>query len=103
MKSKGLNSLPPSLKIEFRKLGEDIKHARIRRKITSLDLAKKVFISENTMLNVQKGSPSVSIGIYGKVLHFLGIKNSIGMLADISEDPISRDIEISKLPKRVRK
>ena len=41
MRSKGLNSLPPSLKNELKKLGEDIKHARVRRGLTNVELAKK--------------------------------------------------------------
>ena len=103
MRSKGLNSLPPSLKKELRKLGEDIKHARIRRGITVVDLANRVLISETTMLKVQSGNPSVAIGIYGKVMWFLGIREGIGMLADIASDPISREFEVARLPKRVRR
>jgi len=103
MRTKGLNALPPSLQREFKKLGGDIRNARVRRKLTTLELAKRVFVSENTMIRVQKGNPSVAIGIYGRVLFLLGMTGRIGMLADFSVDPISQDIENAALPKRVRK
>jgi len=103
MRSKGLNALSPALQREFKKLGEDIRHARIRRKLTVVELAERTFISENTMMRVQKGMPSVSIGIYGRVLALLGMTGRIAMLADFSVDPISQDIEKASLPKRVRK
>jgi len=103
MRSKGLNALPPSLQRELKKLGDDIRHARIRRKLTVVELAERTFVSENTMLRVQKGNPSVSMGIYGRVLALLGISGRIAMLADFSVDPISQDIEKASLPRRVRK
>jgi len=103
MRSKGLNALSPSLQREFKKLGEDIRHARIRRKLTVVELAERTFVSENTMMRVQKGMPSVSIGIYGRVLALLGMTGRIAMLADFSVDPISQDLEKASLPKRVRK
>jgi len=103
MRSKGLHALPPSLQREFKKLGSDIRNARVRRKLTTVELAERAFISENTLIRVQKGNPSVSIGIYGRVLSLLGLTGRIGMLADFSEDPISQDIENASLPKRVRK
>jgi len=103
MRSKGLNALSPALQREFKKLGDDIRHARIRRKLTVVELAERTFVSENTMLRVQKGNPSVSIGIYGRVLALLGMTGRIAMLADFSVDPISQDLEKASLPKRVRK
>ena len=102
MRSKGLHALPPKLKQEFKKLGHDIWNARVRRKLTTVELANRAFISENTMIRVQRGNPSVSIGIYGRVLALLGLTGRIGMLADIAEDPISQEIENASLPKRVR-
>jgi len=103
MRSKGLNALPPSLQREFKKLGGDIRNARVRRKFTTVELAERAFISENTLIRVQQGNPSVAIGIYGRVLALLGLTGRMGMLADFSEDPISQDIENASLPKRVRK
>jgi len=103
MRSTGLNAIPHSVQKELKKLGDDIRKARIRRKLTMKELAARAFISENTLSSVQKGKPSVAIGIYARVLALLGIKGQIGMLADFSVDPISQELEAESLPKRVIK
>jgi transcriptional regulator with XRE-family HTH domain len=103
MRSRGQNAVPYSVQRELNKLGDDIRKARIRRKLTMKELAERAFISENTLASVQKGKASVAMGIYARVLALLGITGGIGMLADLSTDPISRDIEAASLPKRVRK
>jgi len=103
MRSTGQNAVPYPVQRELKKLGEDIRKARIRRKLTMKELSERVFISENTLASVQKGKASVAMGIYARVLALLGITGRIGMLADFSADPISQDIEAESLPKRVRK
>ena len=103
MKSLGKSAVPRQMLAEIKKVGEDIRYARIRRKFTMSDLSKRSGISRSTLDKVEKGSPSVAIGIYARVLFLLGITGTVGQLADLSNDPISRDIEISKLPQRVKK
>ncbi len=103
MRSTGQNAVPYSVQRELKKLGDDIRKARIRRKLTMKELAERAFISENTLASVQQGKASVAMGIYARVLALLGITGRIGMLADFSVDPISQDIEAASLPKRVRK
>lgn len=103
MKSLGKSAVPRQMLAELEKVGEDIRYARIRRKFTMSDLSKRSGISRSTLDKVEKGSPSVAIGIYARVLFLLGITGTVGQLADLSSDPISRDIEISKLPQRVKK
>jgi len=80
--------VPCSVQRELKKLGEDIRKARIRRKLTMKELAERAFISENTLSSVQKGKASVAMGIYARVLALLGMAGGIGMLADFSIDPI---------------
>jgi len=103
MRSTGLNAMPSSIKKELGKLGDDIRKARIRRKLTMKELSSRAFISENTLSSVQKGKASVAIGIYARILSILGINGQIAMLADISSDPISQELEAESLPKRVVK
>jgi len=103
MRSIGQHAVPPAVMRELKKLGNDIRKARIRRGLTMKELAERAFISENTLSSIQKGKTSVAIGIHARVLALLGIKGRIGMLADFSEDPISQDLEEAALPKRVRR
>jgi len=88
---------------ELEKVGEDIRFARIRRNFTMSELSKRAGISRPTLDKVEKGSPNVAIGIYARILFILGITGTVRLLADLSNDPISRDIDIGKLPQRVKK
>jgi transcriptional regulator with XRE-family HTH domain len=103
MKSLGKSAIPRQMLAELKKVGEDIRYARIRRNFTMEELSKRAGISRPTLDKVEKGAPSVAIGIYARVLFILGITGTISQLADFSSDSISRDIEISKLPQRVKK
>lgn len=103
MKSLGKSAVPRQMLSELEKFGEDIRYARIRRNFTMDELSQRVGISRATLDKVEKGAPSVAIGIYARTLFILGITGTIAKLADLSNDPISRDIEIGKLPQRVKK
>ena len=52
-------------------MGEQIKLARLRRQLSVELVAERAGISRATLWNVEKGSPSVAIGIYAAVLHAL--------------------------------
>ena len=52
-------------------LGEQIKLARLRRKISATLAAERAGISRATLYNVEKGSASVTIGAYAAALHAL--------------------------------
>jgi len=103
MKSLGKSAVPRQMLAELEKVGEDIRYARIRRKFTMGELSRRSGISRSTLDKVENGFPSVAIGIYARVLFILGITGTFRQLADLSNDPISRDIEIDKLPQRVKK
>ena len=52
-------------------MGEQIKLARLRRQLSAELIAERAGISRATLWSVEKGSPSVAIGIYAAVLHAL--------------------------------
>ncbi len=103
MKSLGKSAIPRQMLAELEKLGEDMRYARIRRKFTMEELSRRSGISRQTLAKVEQGSPNVAIGIYARILFLLGIHETVGNLADLSNDPISRDLDIANLPRRVRK
>ena len=67
-------------------------------------LAERAGISRATLVEVEKGSPSVAMGIYAAVLHALnGMDSDLLLLA--KDDELGRklqDLELSK-PRRARK
>ena len=61
----------PSTEKILETMGEQIKLARLRRQLSVELVAERAGISRATLWNVEKGSPSVAIGIYAAVLHAL--------------------------------
>jgi transcriptional regulator with XRE-family HTH domain len=86
----------------LRKLGQDIRDARRRRRITAAILAERASTSRVTLGRVEKGDPGVSIGIYAKVLFSLGLEQRLADLADPRHDALGLQLEEERLPQRVR-
>ena len=61
----------PQTQAILEQLGEQIKLARLRRHLSAELVAERAGVSRATVWNVEKGNPSVAIGIYAAVLHAL--------------------------------
>jgi transcriptional regulator with XRE-family HTH domain len=70
MGKKAVTVLPSTERI-LNTMGEQIKLARLRRQLSAELIAERAGISRATLWSVEKGSPSVAIGIYAAVLHAL--------------------------------
>ncbi len=86
----------------LRKLGDDLRKARIRRKLTMTVVAERAGISRETLSKIQKGNPKVSMGAYAMVMQALGMGTEWMDFADIKNDIYGQIIEDENLPKRVR-
>ena len=84
------------------KLGADIRDARRRRRITMALLAERARITTDTLKQIEKGSPSTSIGGYASVLFSLGMTDRLGDIADARHDFTGQRLEEENLPKRIR-
>ena len=62
----------PEIQHILEEMGELIKLARLRRKLSSQLVSERAGISRSTLWNVERGSSSVAIGSYAAVLHALG-------------------------------
>jgi transcriptional regulator with XRE-family HTH domain len=102
MKTAAHNSLPRPARSALLKLGEDIAVARKKRRISTVSMAERAFISRGTLYKVEKGDPSVSMGVYATVLSILGLVDGIGATADRRNDPLGLDIDEDRLPKKIQ-
>ena len=75
------NKLPRKLELKMQVVGEQIKLARLRRNLSMAQIAERATASELTVSRVEKGSPTVSIGIYLRVLYALQLDDDILCLA----------------------
>jgi|SRR6478672_5164941 transcriptional regulator with XRE-family HTH domain len=94
--------LPLPVKRALTKLGADIRSARLRRRIPTAVMAERAFISPNTLIKVERGNPTVALGIYAVVLFVLGLTPRIGELADARSDELGLQLGEEQLPKRIR-
>ena len=85
---------PKNLKI-LELLGENIKLARLRRKLTTEQVAERAGMGRKTLYNIELGSPSVSMGNYLQVLVVLGLQNDIAQVA--SNDPLGRKLQDAEM------
>lgn len=102
MKSQATNTLPRAARQALIKLGEDITVARKKRRISTVSMAERAFISRGTLYKVEKGHPSVSMGIYATVLAILGLIEGLEDVADRSADSLGLDIDEDRLPKKIQ-
>ena len=84
------------------KLGEDIRDARKRRRITMALLAERARITTDTLKQIENGNPSTSIGGYASVLYSLGMTERLKDIADARHDLTGLMLEEENLPKRIR-
>ena len=100
-----MRSIPPlplPVQRALAKLGNDIRSARIRRRIPTAVMAERAFISRTTLLKVEHGDAGVSLGVYAVVLFILGLTDRLADLADILADDVGLQLEEEHLPKRIR-
>ena len=86
----------------LKKLGEDLKNARKRRRITTKLAAERASISRTTLTKIEKGDAGVSIGAYAKVLFVLGLISHLAGMVDIQFDKLGQVLETEHLPERIR-
>lgn len=94
--------LPLAVKRALAKLGDNIRSARLRRRISTIVMAERASITRTTLGKVERGDPGVSLGIYSVVLFILGLTPRLADLADARSDELGLALEEERLPQRIR-
>ena len=76
-------------------LGENIKLARKRRKLTQQIISDRTGISRVTLRKIENGEPTVSIGHYLSVLGVLSLAEDLAKVAQ--DDELGRKLQDAKL------
>lgn len=72
-------------------MGENIKLARKRRKLTAVQVAERAGIARSTLYLIEKGEASVAMGSYFNVLRVLGLQDDFLKLA--ADDVFGRKLQ----------
>lgn len=91
---------PPATRRAIRKLGDDIRTARLRRNLSMKIVADRATTSRPTLARIEKGDPTVGIGIVAAVLQALNLLDGLADLADASRDTMGIELSRDSLPKR---
>ena len=75
--------------------GENVKLARLRRKLSTEQVSERAGISRSTLWLIEKGTPSVAMGTYLQVLFVLGLEKDFLQIA--SDDKLGRKLQDAKL------
>ena len=92
--------LPRKLEDKMKVVGEQIRLARLRRDLSIAQVAERATCSAVTISRVEKGAPTVAIGIYLRVLYAVQLDDDILLLAQ--EDEIGRGLQDLRLKQRER-
>jgi transcriptional regulator with XRE-family HTH domain len=86
----------------LRKLGQDIRDARRRRRLPMAIVMQRASISKPTLIKIERGDPTVSIAHYATVLFVIGMVDRLADLVDPKNDLVGLQLEEENLPKRIR-
>lgn len=92
--------LPRKLQQTMAIMGEQIKLARLRRNLSIAQVAERATCSPLTVARIEKGSSSVSIGIYARVLYALQLSDDFLLIA--KEDTLGRTLQDLRMKERKR-
>ena len=89
------NILYPKADKALRQLGENLRLARKRRKITAKMMSERANLSLMTLRSIERGSPNVSMCNYMAVIACLGFQDDVAKVA--ADDVLGRDLQDAAL------
>lgn len=96
-------NMTPAMRRRLHGLGEDLRTARRRRRITQADLAERMGVAVGTVKRMEAGDPGVAIGTVAMCLLALGKIERLSMLLPEEMDDIGMMVDRHNLPRRIRK
>jgi transcriptional regulator with XRE-family HTH domain len=92
--------LPSSSSKVLPVLGEQLRLARLRRRLGTAVVAERAGISRSTLWQIEKGNASVAMGAYFLVLFALNLEQDLLLVA--KDDVLGRRLQDAKLTVRRR-
>ena len=85
-RSNALDLMPSAVLAHLRELGENLAIARKRRREPLKARAQRIGVSEPTLARMEKGDPSVSMGVYATAIWLMGRAAALPELAAPEHD-----------------
>ncbi|HEY9777827.1 MAG TPA: hypothetical protein V6C81_28965 [Planktothrix sp.] len=87
----------------IKRLGENLRVARIRRSLTIEDVAERIGTGPRAVMDAEKGKPSTGVVVYTALLWLYDLLYELEALADPAKDEEGLSLQQSRERKRVRK
>ncbi|MFC1681310.1 helix-turn-helix transcriptional regulator [Pseudomonadota bacterium] len=90
MARKNVLTTSPPYEVEqaIRRLGSNLRTARLRRNLTIEDVAEKIGTGRHAVIAAEKGKPSTSSAVYTALLWTYDLLGPMEMLADPATDEV---------------
>jgi hypothetical protein len=98
-----LGATPYEVEQALRKLGGDLRTARLRRNLTSEESAQKIGTSRFVVADAEKGKPSTSVAVYAALIWAYGFIDRLTDLADPKQDEEGTRLSLGRAPVRARR
>ncbi len=96
-------SIPLPAATALRKLGRDLAVARRKRRISTADMASRLFVSRDTLWRLERGDPSVALGTLATAAFVLQLHERLADLAAPGSDELALALDERHLPQRIRR
>lgn len=83
-----------------RSLGGRIKAARLRRRMSQVEMAERMGVDRNTLMSLERGELSIGLGVLVRALGVLGLEDDLATLA--AEDEVGRRLADAAVTPRRR-
>jgi|SRR5579862_5841717 len=90
----------PSVQRRITAVGQRLRLARLRRRLTTSQVAERAGIARSTLYRIELGDPSVAFGNYATVLFCLGLDEDLDTIAH--DDELGRKLQDAGLGMRSR-
>ena len=98
-----LGALPYPVETALKKLGGDLRTARLPRRLKIEEVAQKIGTSRFLVADAEKGKPSTGVAVYAALLWTYGMVDRLADIIDPAKDEEGMTLELHRGPSRADK
>lgn len=99
--SRPTSAVLPGVARLLKEVGQNVRLARRRRKLTAAQVAERAGMSRPTLRSLERGEGSVTLGSLANVLHSLGLEQDLALLG--RDDVLGRKLQDAALEPKPRR